>query len=320
MPSSDVQKKPLAVDFNEERLRIWKEKRARIAEASAQEKARQSDAEKQDRLRSAEKDKQRRLREAAAARAAEEAEKKSERLNAARIRLAGRADVDAARQRLVNYRRREARKLVTRFAMAVGLPTLAVAIYLFALATPLFEAKAKFALSSTGPETQQTGQALLSQPPGHQQASQVRAMILSPQMLAALDRDTDFTDHLSSENMDPIARMRALPWAQVSINDRYGQFVKVTVNSQEGILTLKTTARDGRTAELFATTILSRLEARLAGMDRPIGINLLSPPVADTIATYPRRLPGVALAFLAFATMFCMGSIFVATLRRHGQH
>ena len=321
MSSSDTSKKPLAVDFNEDRLRAWREKRAKIAAASRQERARLADAEKTDRGRVLQEEKDERLRLAAEQRATEEASKKVERLQAARIRLAGRADVDAARQRLLTYRTKAARKLSVRLATWVGVPTFLIAVYLFTIATPLFEANAKFAIrAENAVATTQANSGLLSPPAGHQDAAQIRAFILSPQMMQELDRKDGFFAHLGSGDVDPITRLKPIPALQLTELDQFKRAVRVQINSQEGIINLSTTARDPKTAVTFATTILEATNSYLnAELSAGLNIRMISAPVSADIAAYPRRLPSIALAFLAFLSCFALVSIFGATLRRHGQ-
>ena len=320
MPSSDTAKKPLAVDFNEERLRAWKEKRAKIASVSRQERARQAEAERADRAKTLEAEKEQRLKDAAEQRAAEEAEKKAERLNAARIRLAGRADVDAARSRLLEYRRKAARRLAARVSGFVILPTVLVGAYLAFIATPLYEARSQFAIRSDTvlPSVSQVG-GLLTQPARHQEAAQLRAYILSPQVMTQLDEQDSFFAHLGSEDMDVFSRLRAVPVLQVTELDQYRRAVKVTINAQEGIITLATRARTPEQAEAFAATVLGSVESYLSDPAGTLSksLQVISAPTASHIAAYPRRIPALALTLLGFAAAFTMFSIFGATLRRH---
>lgn len=320
MSSSDTAKKPLAVDFNEERLKAWKEKRAKIASVSRQERARLAEVERMDRAKALEAEKEERLKEAAEQRAAQEAEKKAERLNAARIRLAGRADVDAARSRLLDYRKKAARRLAVKIAAFVIVPTALVAAYLFFVATPLYEAKSQFALrmdTATPAVSQASG--LLSQTAGHQEASQLRAYILSPQVMRELDQKAGFFAHLGTEDVDVLSRLVAIPALQITELDQYRRAINVTINSQEGIVTLATRARSPEQAEAFSTTILSSVRQNLAGQPDQTQTSLLmiSEPTASTIAAYPRRIPSIILALLGFTAVFTIFSIFGATLRRH---
>lgn len=320
MPSSEAPKQTLAAEFGEERLKDWKAKRARIAEASRIERQRRADAERQARLADLEAEKEQRLRAAAEERAAHEAAQKAERLRAARIRLASRADISSARKRLLAHRRTAWRRLLARVALCVGMPTIAVAAYLFVLATPLYEARTVFTLDLPD-QVSRADAGLLAAPPGHREAYQVRTIMRAPQMLDHLDATAGITAHLGDDTVDPLSRFRAVPILQVDLLRQYHRFVDVTVNSQEGLLTLTTVARDQETAVRFADTILAETERTLAtaGPDMP-QLRVLSAPSTPDLARYPRRLSGILLALLGFGALFATVSIFVATLRRHAGH
>lgn len=318
MQPSDRNKKTLAVEFNEDRLRAWKEKRAKIAAASRQERERQAEAERSDRTKLLETQKQERLKEAAEQRAAEEAERKAERMQAARIRLAGRADVDAARQRLEAFRKKSARRLAARLFAFVVVPTLACAAYVFWVATPMFEATSQISIKASTATVQPNGGlgALLAVPQGHNDAAQLRAFMLSPVVMAELDRTDGFFSHLGAPEVDPLSRLTPIPALQITKLDQYHRGVDVAINSQEGIITLKTRGRDAATAEKFSTTILDLAQAYVA-TNTDNRLQIITPPTVLEQATYPRRIPAVIVAFMSFLAIFSMVSIFGATLRRH---
>ena len=319
MPSSEKTKQPLPLEFNEERLRAWKEKRAKIAAASRQERARLAEAERMDRTKLLEEQKEVRLKEAAEQRAAEEAQKRTERLQAARIRLAGRADVDAARKRLLAYRSKARRTLMTKLLAYVLAPTICVAVYLFAFATPLYEATTIFSVKNTSySQSSDFGSGFLTSSTGHQDSAQIRAFVLSPQVMETVDMEVGFFENLGSRDVDPISRLTPIPLLQITKLDQYRRGVHVQINSQEGIIELKTRGRDAVTAESIGVTIMKQIEEHVAGQPDK-SIKVLSPTTATDLPAYPRRVPTLLLAGFGFLAIFGMFSIFSATLRRHSE-
>lgn len=329
MPSSDKQPKLVTDDIEQERLRIWREKRAKVAEKSKQERLKQADAERQERQKAQEEQKALRMREAADLRARQEAEKRAERMNAARSRIAGRTDIEAARKRLLEYRKKEARAFALRIVACVLLPTALVAAYLFAVATPLYVAQAKFSLVNT--EATQAGTPAagpFTTSATAQDAHQLRAFILAPQMLEKLNASDGFTAHFSGAEIDPLTRMRPNNALQISSADQFKRYVNVAVNGQEGLIDLTVKAADPAKAVAFATTILGSASSFVAADQGTVSaaepqgpaLKVIVPPTSSELALYPRRIPTLLLALVFFASLYGMVSIFLGTLTRHGQH
>jgi len=198
----------LNVNYQDERLRKWREKRAKVAEKSQQERLRIAEVERQKRLEAFEKDKAKRIREAAEKRAEEIATQKAERMNAARAKIATRTDIDAARKRIKHYRIKAARMMALRLALFVLAPTLLVGLYLFNVATPLYVAETKFTLTDMGTTDATVTNTPFATDALAREAFHVQALIQSPQMIDWLDRNNAFIDHFSGEEFDPITRVK----------------------------------------------------------------------------------------------------------------
>lgn len=323
MPSSDNSTRSISEEIEQERLRVWREKRAKIAEQSRQEREKIAEGERRNRQKQQEEEKQQRLRHAADLRAKQEAEKRAERMNAARSRIAGRTDIESARKRLLEYRKIEARNFAIRLVLCVGLPTALIAVYLFAVSTPLYVAETKFALVSTA---QDTVGAETSSPfstsPSAQQAHQLRSYILAPQMLATLDEKNGFSDHFSSDQMDPVTRMYPQNGLQLSKIGQFKRYVDVSVNGQEGLVSVKVQAAAPEKAKAFADTILASVSSFAS--DGPSStqskLRIISPPTSSEIALLPRRIPSIVLSLILFASLYGIASVFLGSLKRHGAH
>ncbi len=329
MQSPDRNPPSITDTIEEERLRKWREQRAKVAETSRQERIKIAEAERRKRLEEFEADKARRIKEAAEQRARQQAAKAAERMAIARSKIPGRTDIDAARNRLLAYRRREARALALRLSLFVLCPTLLVAVYVIWLATPLYTSELRVAL--TAPTASQGGASsspFTTTPVSHE-AHQLREVILSPLMLEALDTRDGFTKHFSAPQIDPLTRMSPSALLQHDRHEVFKRYVDVTVNGQDGMLHVKTKAADPKTAQAFANTILTHATTWLetargvspsAETPKPDALRVISPPNLAEIAAYPKRLNTIAMAFLSFLGLYAAGAIFIRTLRRHGQH
>lgn len=321
MPPPESKTAPLAETYNEARLKAWKDKRAKIAEQSREERARQVESDRRARQEEAKEEKAQRAKALADERARTLAAEKAERLAIARAKMAARSDIDAARSRLESYRARQVRNFVLRLALFVVAPTVLVAVYLFALATPLYVAETRLVAPHAAPSPLAVpvlgGQSV-------QDVFQARAIIMSPQMFETLNETHDFAAHFSAQDVDPLTRIRDIPTLQISTYDQYSRFVKVDTNAQEGLITLRILARDPETALALSNTVLFESQKRLAtlrsepGFSADSGLRILHAPKVESVAAYPRRLPGTAVALLVFAALYAVGSIFAGTLLRHG--
>ena len=314
----------IADQINEDRLRQWREKRAKVAEASRTERIRQAEEERRDRAKTAEEERAQRARDASEQRARDLATERAVRLDAARAKLAGRADVDATRERLLAHRTRAARALVVRLVACVALPTALVATYLFAVATPLFTAEATLAYQRGEPVSAGNQGALFARSDAGSEINQVRAILLAPGMFENLDRAHDLRAHFGGLEMDPLRRLRDLSTLQISETDQMRRFVDVRVHGFEGLISLRVHARSPEEAEAFATTMIRRADIDLKRValasgtpQSEDGLRVVVPPSASPVAGAPDRIGGTLLALFAFASLYAVASIFLATLRRH---
>ena len=317
MPPPENEPKTLEANVTQDRLKAWKERRAKVAQTSRDQRLRQAETDRRARIRQAEEDRDTRAREAAERRARQIAQERADRLEAARAKLVGRAEIDAARERLVHYRARSARAFARRVAAFILLPTALVAAYLFAVATPLYEAEAVVAVRA--PAVPDAQRPIFALPAGTEAAHQVRAVMRADPTLRAVDAEHGLTAHFASTQMDPLRRLHDLSALQISSQDQLRRFVSVDVRAFEGLVTLSVLARSPAKAEDLAAAILARTEIELdarAGTDAPILATIVEPNASE-IATSPGRLSGTVLAFVCFVALFAAASILLSTLRRH---
>ena len=300
-----------------DRLEEWKARRAEIAEASRAERLTKAEEQRQARLRNSDADRQARAKDAADRRARELAQERADRMAAARAKLAGRAEIDAARERLAHYRSHAAQAFVTRLILFVLIPTCLVGGYLFAVATPLYEARTVIAVRA--PEASDTPQPLFSMPAGTEAAHQVKAIMLATPTLRAVDVNEDMAGHYGATEMDPLRRLRPLDALQISTADQLRRFIWADVRAFEGVVTLSVLARSPDDAIRFSQAIVDHTQADLSVLsaERAAAMTTIIAPAAEHMASSPHRVGGTALALICFVVLYAMGSIFAATLRRH---
>ncbi len=326
MKSPDNKPKTFAEEIEEERLRAWREKRAKIAETSRQERLKQVDEERRKRVEEHEKDKARRVKEAAERRAKELADQRAQRLATARARIAGRSDLEAARKRLLAYRKQAAIKLALKTGLFVIAPTLLVAGYLFFLATPFYASHVQLAL--TPPPGQQVDQALtpLASNELARETHLLREVIYSAPTLALLNEKNGFDAHFSGNNIDRLTKL--LPSLSGQDEALLQKHIKVVVNGQNGLISIEAKATDPETAEAFVTTVLERAQTWIKGDFTSQGsvsapayrFRTITPLTTQETATFPKKANALAMSFFAFLAVFAIGSIFFRTLLRHSQH
>jgi|GEM_PF-4611178 len=319
MPSPEKHTNTIAENIEEERLRLWREKRAKVAEASRQERIKIAEAERRSRLEAFELDKAKRVKEAAEQRAQKEAAKVAERMAVARSRIAGRTDIEVARQRLLAFRKRAARMLALRLTLFVVIPTCAVAAYLLILATPFYTSKVQFALQSPDAPLVNENRTPFASSNISRESYLLRQVLVSPEMLAALDEKTGFTEHLSGEAIDPLQRVGGP--AQVLLGEnKIEQNVDVFVNGQDGIITIQTKATDPERARDFSTTMLAFARAWLnePGSDKD-AVRVITRPTLASQPNHHGQISTLLLAFLGFSSLYAFVAIFGRTLLRHSE-
>ena len=323
MPSTH--KKPsetLRDEVNEARLEAWRKSRAEIAEQSRQERLRLAEAERQERLRKFEEEKSQRIRLAAEARARDEAARKAERMARAQALLPNRADVEAAARRLAQYRTAAARRLITQITLFVAVPTLVVAAYFYAVATPLYEARTQFLVvrdtTSSAPASGGVFGAARS-PDGA--ANIMREFVLSPGMFETLTNKTDFSEALSDGSVDPLMRLRVTPLFQQSRMDQFDRFVDLAVNAGNDVATLKVRGLSPEAARAYSDAISLEVANRTADLSGSLPARITAVPIMPTsvseVAVYPRRLVGTTTALFCFAGLFVLARIMISSIRVH---
>ncbi len=259
---ADPKKSEPLILTDEERLAAWRAERAKVAEEGRAERLRQADEDRRKRMEAFEEDKERRVEEAARKREEAAAQAEAERLEKAAERLDTLEDLETARARLNQRRRRGNLTLAARFVVLVLLPTCLALWYYTQVATPIYGSRAIFAVQTLGndPATEDRLQASAA---SNRDAFIARAYITSPDLMELMAEEHGFIAHFDG------ARDSITAWAMTAAGetrpamDTYLRHVQVGLDIQEGLLTLSISARTAEDAARFSDIILDYTQAHI---------------------------------------------------------
>jgi capsular polysaccharide transport system permease protein len=268
-PTSEDEPGPALETTRVDRLRQFeheRDERIAIAEAKREKAREQFELERQNRIKTADQDRiergeQNRLQNL---QIAEEKEERARLLAAEAIPdpLA----IDEARKKLHHSRQRDLKLSARKFALAVILPTLLTALYLFVVATPLYKSEAVFSIQTSS----STSNSVISGFMGVggfnsslKDAFMAREYILSRSMMVWMEQEHGFSSHFRDDEIDFFTRSHAGSLLGTDDFADYVRRVDVGIDVQEGILRLFVWARSPEDSVRFANVLLKKAEARV---------------------------------------------------------
>ncbi|MEL7252875.1 MAG: hypothetical protein AAGL23_01775 [Pseudomonadota bacterium] len=228
----------------DERIRLWREERARVAEAEKQERLEQKAAERQ-----AEKIEQDRLRD-----------------EALKDLLPTDDQIRQTDLRLSQYHQRRRRSFLRQLLVMVVLPILAFALYLLFVAVPLYESRAVIAI--TKPATEEEGNiggllGSLQGPSNLQEMFMAHEFVGSDALVAFLEEEAGLISELSSPKMDPLRRIYEFDHLPITVTRQFRAFVESSANIQSGLLTVHVRLPDPQQSVDMSRLILKRTEEQI---------------------------------------------------------
>lgn len=172
-----------------------------------------------------------------------------------------RATVSSTKANALELRKIRQRRLITRLALFVLVPTVLAGVYFLALASDQYESHALFTVQSseTRPSFGMEGLlAGLGSGGGHD-ALAVRDYVLSRDMLARLDKEQGFVKHYKDANADFISRLRQRATFEEAY-DYFGRKVTADYDQVSGAITLRVRAFSADKAVQLSTAILAYSE------------------------------------------------------------
>ncbi|UJR86893.1 hypothetical protein [Sandaracinus amylolyticus] len=191
------------------------------------------------------------------------------------------------------------RRIATRMALGVGVPTLVASIYFGAIASRQYESVTSFTIQSAEtPSVASPLQALIASVPGTagRDTMVVEQYIESRDMVDLLVRDHALREHYSDERIDWVSRLS--PDATIDdVHAYYRDKVAVVLDDHAGTVTLRVRAFSPQQAEAFGQAILAASEEmvnRLSERARSDRMRLAQ----DQVATATARLTAARQALL----------------------
>ncbi|MEM7614328.1 MAG: capsule biosynthesis protein [Pseudomonadota bacterium] len=172
---------------------------------------------------------------------------------------------------LIARRRKRLFGLFLRLIVFVALPTIALAYYYIAIATPMYETESKFVIqTSENPAAGASGLGGLLAGTGlatSQDSVVVQEYLTSREAFARLNRDFGYMRHFQDPNIDVIQRLPS----DASIDDAYAYFTnKVTIgyDPTEGIVRMAVVATTPEASQRFSEALVGYAEERVDGLTR----------------------------------------------------
>lgn len=174
-----------------------------------------------------------------------------------------------------------------RLALALVVwPMLLVSAYLALVATPLYEARSVIAITRTGDAGISVQAGLLGgeKPANLQDVFRADTFIKSRALMDSLEADLGLVSHLSGKTVDPLRRLRDIPFLSISKHDQFDRFVQSSVDVQSGLLTLYVRAETPQKAVLVSEAVLRHAEAQVSRLGQALFDQRLSDAAAMRIA------------------------------------
>lgn len=175
------------------------------------------------------------------------------------------SDVEVEDARLAILRRRQLRwrQILRRTFLFVLLPILAVLFYWMFVATKLYQGEAVFTVQTSAQAAPSPTAGLFAVGGSSStiaDAFKAREFILSRPMMDYMERRHGLLSHFASSDMDPLTRFRSPLGLNRDAYHYYLERVRVAVDVQEGILRLYVQARTPEDAVRFGNAILTAAE------------------------------------------------------------
>ncbi len=251
----------------EERIAAWKAERQRVAEEQKQERIRlkqeerekaaeqrklEAEAKKQERIRlkqeereqaaeqrklEAEAQKQERIRQKQEEREKQQKEQEEKLTQQVQSRIPSLDEVKAQDVRFEEHKRKIKQSKIKLFSVLVLIPTLFVLFYQSFISTPLYSATAVISVSSKQSESSSSfgGVPALGNTVNPDVYSSY-AYLTSTSLLRALDKESNIVQRLSSDEVDPITRIRS--WLGSSETAQLKRFIESSIDIQSGLITI----------------------------------------------------------------------------------
>lgn len=181
------------------------------------------------------------------------------------------AEIMKVQRDIARRRRKRVILMASRLSAFVLLPTLLVAYYFYAVATPLFATNTEFVIQkaeSSGGSAGGLGGLLGGTSFATVQESiVVQSYLESREAMLRLDADLGFRAHFSDPSMDPLVRLA--PDASVEeVYSTYRNQLTIGYDPTEGVIKMEMLAADPATSQAFSEALIRYAEERVDQMSQ----------------------------------------------------
>ncbi len=153
------------------------------------------------------------------------------------------------------------------FVAMVVAPVIATAIYLFALATPLYEAQSVIAITRSSDASSGGSAGLLGsmeRPSNLSEVFRADEYIKSQALMDSLEAELGLVSVFSGDAIDPLRRLRTIPVLSLSKHMQFDRFVESSIDVQSGLLTLYVRAPGQEQAISISKAVLRNAEIQVS--------------------------------------------------------
>lgn len=179
----------------------------------------------------------------------------------------------ATRQRATSVGGAGRSRLSLQFALMVILPFALLFSYLYGVATPLYEARSVIAITNSSDAEASAPAGLLASietSAALQEAFRADMYINSQALMDALEDELGLVTDFSGPAIDPVRRLRPLPWFSVSMHDQFDRFVESSIDVRSGLMTLYVRAPSAEHAIAISDAVLMNAENHVAHLGQTL--------------------------------------------------
>ena len=193
-------------------------------------------------------------------------EEEKQKIEEAAEDLPKKTELEAIFQHLKDRKHTRRARFASKFLLCVLLPTICVWFYVSRVAVPLYEANSVISVAKPAPDTNNASSGILSAlgGTGHlREAFMVLEFIKSPALMIDLEEELGLVTYYAGDEMDPIGRVRDIPFLQLGKEYLFGRYLTGSINVQNGLISVRVRARSRDDAIRFSNEILQRAEEHL---------------------------------------------------------
>ena len=234
-----------------------------------------------ERLAVAEKERLERAKAMKEAQAIELAEEEAQQMAAARKLLPTKNSLSAAQETISKRTRRNRANWWVGFILFVLIPTCAVTGYMGIMAVPFYEARSVTVITSAASHDGTSIGGVLGANLGGggqslEKAYMAHEYLQSQAMMELLERDLGLITLLSGNAVDPLRRLRDVPFLRINKRDQLSRFVDSSIDIQSSLLTLYVRGLSPEDAQKISEHILVLMDKQINSLSEELFVERIA--------------------------------------------